>query len=114
MEKIWDLNINYVYLKNEIMCIMVKGKWDLLIYENKYQELYELIIKEIGARYILKGELDMNTINKDILDDGNNNVYSRIMFKTIGNWDNRCWKYMKDNKDESNEKLIRTINSIIG
>jgi hypothetical protein len=113
MEKIWDLSIHHVYLKNDIMCIMVKGKWDLLIYENKNKEIYELIIKEIGSRYILEGKVDINTINKDILNNGDG-VYSRILFRTIGNWNNKCWKYMEDNKNEKDEKLIRTINSIIG
>lgn len=114
MEKIWNLNIHYVYLKNDIMCIMVKGKWDLLIYKNQNMEIYELIIKDIGARYILNGEVNMDNINKDMIDYENDNIYSRIMFKTIGNWNNKCWRYIENNKEKNDKKIINAINSIIG
>jgi hypothetical protein len=113
MEKIWNLNIQYVYLKNDIMCIMVEGKWNLLIYKNKNMKIYELIIKDISARYELNGEVNMDTINKDMIDDGNNNIYSRIMFKTIGNWNNKCWRYMENSKEKDDKKIINSINSMI-
>ncbi|KAI9244171.1 hypothetical protein BY458DRAFT_551711 [Sporodiniella umbellata] len=105
----------YCFLDPQILrigfCLVVRGKWDLMIYENKSKELHELIIKEIGARYILNGKAALSTVQKDMIDYGSSGIYSRIMFKTMGDWNNKCWKYI-NNDFENDTKKISTINSI--
>lgn len=105
VENIFEIDKHHILVGNDIMCIMVKGKWNLLINKDTNNN-YELIIADIGERNHLAGEVDMNTISKDILDYGNNNVYSRIMFKIIGNWNNSCLKRneMYNKKDDPKEE----------
>lgn len=114
VENIFGIQKHWVLLDNNIMCIYVKGKWNLKINKDIYNN-YELIITDIGERHLLEGKIKMNTIENYMVEFGeNNDVYSHIRFEIIGNWKNRCFETKKlYNEEIEDNKSIKKINNII-